>query len=583
MEYTKLLQRKGILTEEHVGYIQERLAEGKETEETILATMGVTPESLRSILSEYYELPTREISKNIRIKNDVLEYVGEDSARHYRMVPVEVKNSVLVVAVEDPEAPGMRDALNFITSNKGLPYSLEVVLPSDIDNGLLFYENIKGDVGEVLESYESDGITSLDEEISKVGSDELDALSEDAPVTKIVSTILRYAINGGASDIHIEPYEQTLVVRFRIDGDLAKSLELPKRIHPPVIARVKILAQLRLDEKRKPQDGRFSTRIDNRKIDFRVSMLPTSNGEKAVLRILDTFRGTRSFDEIGVTPHVADIIRRAIKKPHGIILMTGPTGSGKTTTLYAMLQEMDREKRNIVSLEDPVEYNIEGVSQSQIRPEIGYTFANGLRSILRQDPDIIMVGEIRDKETAQLAVQAALTGHLVLSTLHTNSALGVVTRLIDMGIDPYLIAPTLRVAIAQRLVQRICPGAGRPVERTGAVAQMIDEQFKDLPDEYRDRIPESDHFLLAEPTDECPTGKKGRVAILEAVEIDQDLQRIILDDADEAKMYEVARRKGFLTLKEDAIVRALNHEISYDEISIMSGEEIATEEIVPEV
>lgn len=575
MQYAPLLKERGYITDEHITYVQDRIRNEGIREEQGFLDLGMPADALRAVLSAYYELPTREVAPNVRTKNDVLQYIAEESAQHYRMVPLEVRDGTLIVGVEDPGMPGLRDALNFITANRGIPYALEVLLARDIDIALKFYENIKGDVGEALGAIDSD-VASLDEEVAKVGDNDIDALGEDAPVTKIVSTILRYAIDGRASDIHIEPYERTLIVRFRVDGELVRSLELPKRIHPPVIARVKILAQLRLDEKRKPQDGRFSVTIHNRKVDFRVSILPTSHGEKAVMRILDTLQGTRSFDEIGVTPHIAAIIRTALKRPHGIILLSGPTGSGKTTTLYAMLQELDRERKNVISLEDPVEYNIDGVSQSQVRPEIGYTFASGLRSILRQDPDIIMVGEIRDRETAQLAVQAALTGHLVLSTIHTNSAVGVVTRLIDMGVDPYLIAPTLRLAIAQRLVQRLCPTNARVIPRVGVAEEMLRKEFADLPPEFHSRIPAGGEFLQAQPSDDCPTGKKGRLAVLEALEVTDEIQKIILEGADEQRIYEAARRKGFTTLREDAMIHALKHDISYDEIGIMSGEDVAT-------
>src|SRR3989338_6065835 len=581
MQYAPLLKEHGYITDEHIAYVQGRIQNEGLTEEAVFLEIGVPADAMRGLLAQYYDLPTRAIDAQVRIKNDVLQYIAEESAKHYRMVPLDFVNGTLTVGVADPDMPGIRDALNFIASNRGVTYVLEVLLEQDLEHALKSYENIKGDVGEALGEIDTD-IASLDEEVAKVGDNEIDALSEDAPVTKIVSTILRYAIDGRASDIHVEPYESLLVVRFRVDGELVRSLELPKRIHPSVIARIKILAQLRLDEKRKPQDGRFSVKIHNRKVDFRVSVLPTSQGEKIVMRILDTMQGARTFAEIGITPHVAETIRKALKSPHGIILLSGPTGSGKTTTLYAMLQELDREKKNIISLEDPVEYNIEGISQSQVLPEIGYTFASGLRSLLRQDPDIIMVGEIRDRETAQLAVQAALTGHLVLSTIHTNSAIGVITRLIDMGVDPYLIAPTLRIAIAQRLVQRLVKDNAKPIARAGAMEMMIQKEFADLPPQYHSRIPQSDHLLQAMPSAASPTGKKGRIAMLEALDITEDIQKIILEGADEQRIYASARANGFTTLREDAIIHALNHDISYDEVEVMTGEELAASEEVPQ-
>jgi type IV pilus assembly protein PilB len=269
-----------------------------------------------------------------------------------------------------------------------------------------------------------------------------------------------------------------------------------------------------------------------------------------------------------------------VKQPYGIILISGPTGSGKSTTLYAMLSEVDRLGKNVISLEDPVEYKIEGVSQSQIRPEIGYTFASGLRTVLRQDPDVIMVGEIRDKETAQLAIQAALTGHLVLSTIHTNNSIGVIPRLIDMGVDPYLIAPTLILAMAQRLVKRICPNSGKPLPVKDSLKAMIDGEFASLPAEYRTRIPALDHVLRAESSPECPNGTRGRTAVMEVMEITDEIEQLILKNASEDEVYRAARKHGFMSMKEDAIIKALKHEIPFEEVNTLGG---AMLELDPEV
>jgi type II secretory ATPase GspE/PulE/Tfp pilus assembly ATPase PilB-like protein len=275
----------------------------------------------------------------------------------------------------------------------------------------------------------------------------------------------------------------------------------------------------------------------------------------------------RSLEDAGISPHLLKLVRRAIKEPYGIILISGPTGSGKSTTLYAMLAEVDRLKKNVLSLEDPVEYNIEGVSQSQVRPEIGYTFAHGLRAALRQDPDIIMVGEIRDKETAQLAIQAALTGHLVLSTIHTNNSIGVIPRLIDMGVDPYLIAPTLKLALAQRLARRINPGTGKEQPVAESTQMMMDDAFKSLSTKYHDRIPKNRTMVTPEPTPGCATGLKGRVAVMEALEINAEIEDLILHNASEDQIYQVARKHGFMSLKEDAIIKALDHVIPFEEMN----------------
>ena len=327
---------------------------------------------------------------------------------------------------------------------------------------------------------------------------------------------------------------------------------------------------MKLDEKRKPQDGRFSAKIDGRKIDFRVSTFPTYYGEKIVMRILDQEKGVQTLDKIGLSETNLGYIRDAIKRPYGMILISGPTGSGKTTTMYSMLGEIDKEGLNVLSLEDPIEYNIEGVSQSQVFADIGYTFATGLRTTLRQDPDVIMVGEIRDKETAGLAVQAALTGHLVLATIHTNDAVGVIPRLIDMEVDPYLIAPTLILTVAQRLVRTLYPGTGKAVPVEGSIKVMLEKQFGDLPPEYKKNLPPFDFVYEPEPTSECPTGTKGRIAVFEAFKMNKDIEKLILaGNSTETSIYECLRKKGMLIMKEDAILKALNKQIPFSEVDTL--------------
>jgi type II secretory ATPase GspE/PulE/Tfp pilus assembly ATPase PilB-like protein len=327
------------------------------------------------------------------------------------------------------------------------------------------------------------------------------------------------------------------------------------------------MSNMRLDEKRKPQDGRFSARLNDRKIDFRVSTFPTYFGEKVVIRILDQEKGVRKMEEIGLSSKNIEAIRRAIERPYGLVLITGPTGSGKSTTLYSMINELDREHKNVLSLEDPIEYNIGGMSQSQVRPEIGYTFASGLRTTLRQDPDIIMVGEIRDKETAQLAIQAALTGHLVLSTLHTNTAIGAIPRLIDMGVDPYLIAPTLILSIAQRLARGLCQDSAKAMPVEGFIKIMLDKQFEDLPLEFKKDLPFKKNMYEANPGPGCPSGMKGRVAIMEVLEVDEEIEKAILKNPTEQEIWKLARSKGMLTMKEDAIFKCFDKKIPFGEVN----------------
>lgn len=565
-----LLTQRGEVTEALARQIEERVrTEGVSLEAAILSE-GISADVVRNVFADYYEVPAHVLTENFSIAEETLKYIPEESAVHYKIAPLFVEDGVLVVAANDPENLQIREVLNFISTKFDLGYRFVFMLESEIKKAQVFYSNLKGEVTDALETLEGElnaEIATGLEEASPADKKAMEHIEEDAPVTKIVATILRYAVDGNASDIHIEPTEKKVIVRFRVDGELMTSLELPVNVHLAVVARVKILSSARLDERRKPQDGRFSATFDGRKIDFRVSILPTSHGEKVVMRILDTEQGVRSLDGVGVSPHILNTIRKAIKEPYGIILISGPTGSGKSTTLYAMLAEVDRKTKNVLSLEDPVEYDMEGVSQSQVRPEIGYTFANGLRAALRQDPDIIMVGEIRDKETAQLAIQAALTGHLVLSTIHTNNAIGVVPRLIDMGVDPYLIAPTLKLALAQRLAKRVCPGAGKEEPLGESTRRIMEESLKTLPPKYHSRFPNNKTMVRPEPTPSCATGLKGRVAIMEALEITDEIQSLILKNSTEDSVFQAARKQGFMTMQEDAIIKALEHTIPVEEMN----------------
>jgi len=588
MHPLQILTRDGLIASDEVVEIEKKIEEDGLPLESALLNAGVSADSVRKAFAEYYEVPSFAISEGFSLTEEVLAYIQEESAVHYRIVPLRVEEGILHVGANDPENLQVREVLNFVSSKHDLSYKLFYMLDSDVSLAQRFYENLKGEVTDALVTIKSE----LDAEIAAGADDtetqkkELEHIEEDAPVTKIVATTLRYAVDGGASDIHIEPTETKIVVRFRVDGELQTSLELPQNVHQAVVARVKILSSMRLDEKRKPQDGRFSATFDGRKIDFRVSILPTSHGEKVVMRILDNERGVRNLEGVGISGHLLETIRRVLKEPYGIILISGPTGSGKSTTLYSMLGEVDRLTKNVLSLEDPVEYNIAGVSQSQVRPEIGYTFADGLRAALRQDPDIIMVGEIRDKETAQLAIQAALTGHLVLSTIHTNNSIGVIPRLIDMGVDPYLIAPTLKLAIAQRLARRINEGTGIEEPVSKSTDRLMDEAFKTLPERYRDRIPKNRTIVSPEPTPGCATGLKGRVAVMEALVIDDEIQDLILHGASEDQIYQVARRNGFMSMKEDAVIKALQHKIPLEEMNafgtkVSSEADFEKDEILP--
>jgi len=570
MNLLEILVKKGIISDKDILIIEEESKDAGKSIEEVLISRGVSSSDILEARGEYYNVPTRELGKE-SISFEILKYIPEKSVRYYKIAPLGIIDGVLEVGFVDPDSLEARDAVQFISSKNNIPYKIFIISEEDFQKILTAYSGITSEVGEALTDLETELSSEeekLSEELSKVEKRTSGTkIIEDAPVTKIVATILRYAAEGRASDIHIEPMEEKVRVRFRVDGVMNTSLLLPLQVLNPVVARIKILAKLKLDEKRKPQDGRFSAHIDNRKIDFRVSTFPTYYGEKVVMRLLDSERGVPDINNMGMRPENLNLIKEAIKRPYGLILISGPTGSGKTTTLYSMLNAIDRETKNVLSLEDPVEYNISGMSQSQIRPEIGYTFANGLRTTLRQDPDIIMVGEIRDKETAGLAIQAALTGHLVLSTIHTNSSIGVIPRLIDMGVDPYLIAPTLILAMAQRLVKTVCPNSGKKIPVEGSIKARIDDIFRDLPDEYRKNIQIPEYVLGIESTSDCPNGTRGRTAVIEVLDIDSEMEEIILTKPSEVDIYRKARTKGMLMLKEDAILKAFKHEVPFEEIN----------------
>ena len=574
MQILKLLIEKKLISEQSASEITVEANGSQEALEELLIRRGIDADILLKTLGEYYHLPTRRLTSLDKVPSEVLRFIPEESARHYRLVPLEEKDGVLEVGVTDPDNLTALDALNFISSKNSLPYKLVLILEQDLLRVFKMYENLTEEVDDALTELESELTADMEESLKadedkKSGQEEM--IKEDAPVTRIVATLLRYAVDGHASDIHIEPVAEKVRVRFRVDGLLATSIELPSKVQSAIVARIKILASLRLDEKRKPQDGRFSATIDGRKIDFRVSTLPTYYGEKVVMRILDPDSDVRSLERIGISEYYLSLIREAVRQPYGIILISGPTGSGKSTTLYAMLSEVDRIGKNVISLEDPIEFKIEGVSQSQVRPEIGYTFASGLRTVLRQDPDVIMVGEIRDKETAQLAIQAALTGHLVLSTIHTNNAIGIVPRLIDMGVDPFLIAPTLILGMAQRLIKRICPDSGKEMPLKGSLQMMLDREFEGLPEAYRSRIPKAVNVLRAQPSKECPNGTRGRMAVMEVFNVDDELEQLILKGASEKEMYASVRKNGFMSMREDAIIKAMRHEVPFEEVNSLGG------------
>ena len=566
-----LLIAKGTITDAQAKGIRNQSREQGKNIEEVLIDGGVGEHDILESKSELLGIPTRTLD-GMRVGFDALRYIPEESARHYLMVPLGIQEEVLEVGMVNPENLEAREALQFISSSTNKSFKIFLISRSDLAAVLQEYRGLGGEVqkavGEFEAAQEKPAITlsrrdSDEEEMNEKG--ELN-ITEDAPVTKMVSVILRNAVEGNASDVHVEPSREQLRVRFRVDGVLYTSIVLPMKVHDAFVSRVKIMTNLKIDEHRKPQDGRFRAKINNRDIDFRVSTFPTYYGEKVVIRILDPNVGVKTFEELGLDGRNLEQVKNGLKRPYGMILITGPTGSGKSTTLYAMLNVLNDEKRNIVSLEDPIEYYLQGINQSQIRPEINYTFASGLRSILRQDPDVIMVGEIRDKETAQLAVHAALTGHLVLSTLHTNDAVGVIPRLVDMGVDPFLIPSTLVLAIGQRLVRTLCEESRKEIKVEGTVSDTLERELASFPSDARKDIDIPEKIYEAAPSKTCPKGTRGRIAVFEVLSMTEDLEKVIISEPTESTISKEAARQGMVTMRQDGIKKVFSGITGLDEL-----------------
>jgi type IV pilus assembly protein PilB len=506
------------------------------------------------------------------IESGLINLIPEEVAKKYGMMAFERKKNVVKIAMTDPRDTNALNALRFIAEKEKV--ELEVYLVSDelFSEFFSLYSGPSEIVKQAIESFKEDVVLEPEYDSKKKSVEKQREILKDAPVAKLVEVVISHAIEGRASDIHIEPMDKNYRVRFRVDGILHVSLIFPEEIGPAIISRIKILANLKIDEKRKPQDGRFRLVLNKKEIDFRVSTLPVIEGEKIVMRILDKAEGLASIQALGLMG-TADInMMNAIKETFGMILMTGPTGSGKSTTLYSLLKILNIEERNIITLEDPIEYNIEGLNQSQIKPEIGYTFASGLRTILRQDPNVIMVGEIRDKETAELAVHAALTGHLMFSTLHTNTAIGAIPRLIDMGIEPFLLSSSLRIVAAQRLVRRICEKCKEEISIPQSVRDHIRKSVADVSQEelkkYGVDLSKEISFYHGKGCDYCNgTGLKGRIAIFEAVPVNDAIRNIITESKGNDELIDKERQKmGLITIKQDGILKIIRGFTTIEEI-----------------
>ncbi|HDY73470.1 MAG TPA: type II/IV secretion system protein [Candidatus Jorgensenbacteria bacterium] len=566
--FDELVKRGVVDTNVAAKILKSAAASGKSAEEILYEERAAPEEAVAQVKSKLLSVPYKVMDPE-KVPDDVISLIPYDTSRTYRVVPFEKRDNMLVVGMLNPEDVQAQNALTFIAKQNQLGLGVYLTTPSVLHAVWRRYMPYKDEIQAAIKEFgavkEEQEITALEEGLQS---------SQDAPVIKIVASTLRQAVDIGASDIHIEPQRRRLRIRFRVDGKLHEVATLPVGLSHTIVSRVKVLARLRLDETRVPQDGRFRTIMFGRDIDFRVSTFPTPSGEKVAIRVLDSTTGVKSMDELGLRPYGFAPLQEGVEAPYGMILMTGPTGSGKTTTLYAIMNKLSSDEVNIISLEDPVEYFIEGVNQSQVMPEIGYSFASGLRQILRQDPDIIMVGEIRDKETAGLAVNAALTGHLILSTLHTNNAVGVIPRLIDLGVPSFLLPSALNIMVAQRLVAHLCPKCRTKEKPPQQIQNTIKQELQKLPDAVRSdvakRFSPPYEVYKPQPKNDCDVckgkGTIGRTAIFEVLRMTKELGNLITTGFTESALWEEATRQGMVTLRQDGIIKALEGDVLLEEI-----------------
>lgn len=545
-----ILIKWGIIDKEK---LQEALRIQKLTKKRlgeILVEKGfATEQQIAEALAQEYRLPFVSLKK-VEADEKLFKIFSYQMLKKYNVAPLKIENDYLVVATNDPLNLGVLQELRSISGYRIKPV---VATPQDIKD---FINKYFGPLYSAKEAIKE--IVVEKKEKKEESTKELEVAAQEAPIVKLVNSVIGEAIKQKASDVHFEPQRENMRIRFRIDGVLYEKMTIPKELQAAVISRIKIISGMDIAEKRKPQDGRMSISGEGKEYDIRVSTLPDIFGEKVVLRLLDKESIIRPLESLGMDERQLELIKFLIYQPYGMILVTGPTGSGKTTTLYSVLNILNDETRNIVTVEDPVEYELDGINQTAINVRAGYTFATAIRHILRQDPDVIMVGEIRDLETAEIAIQAALTGHLVLSTLHTNTSAGAITRLLDMNVEPFLISSSVIGVIAQRLVRRLCPFCKKEYEPP----QKVRERIKEL-------MPSVENFTLAKPggCEDCfNIGYLGRIGIFEMFKVDEEIRTLVLERATEQKIMEVAISKGTDTLQVSGLKKAIDKITSLEEV-----------------
>lgn len=562
----QLVQSSGLLSPPQIERLKrDNLLSGRSIETILSEDKILDDEKLAGLKSQVLKVPYQKVDLN-KVDPKLFQIVPEETARTYQVCPIYKEGNMLVVGMVSPDDLKAQEAMRFIARQAKVDLGVLLMSYQDWQSALRKYSPYRNEMENAVKAL---NLKTGD----SIGAQKIVELeggssgSEDAPVIRIVASTLREALQAKASDIHIEPQEHSLRIRFRVDGDLKEASSMPPELAQPIASRIKVLSNLKIDETRVPQDGRFRSRVSGREIDFRVATFPTPLGEKVEIRILDPSAGMKSFEQLGLSGRNLDIVKKGLERPYGMILVTGPTGSGKSTTLYALLQMLNDESSNIVSLEDPVEYFLAGVNQSQVRPEIGYDFASGLRQILRQDPDVIMVGEIRDVETAGLAVNAALTGHVVLSTLHTNNSAGVIPRLIDMKVEPFLLPSALSLMTAQRLVSRLCDSCKESTEASSQIQEIISKSLSNLPPDMVGDFKPPYRIYHGRGCDACRgRGITGRIAVFEIIQMTPEIEKIIIEGPTAQKIMSEGKRQGMLTLRQDGVLKALSGLVPIEEV-----------------
>lgn len=538
--------------------------------DVLLADKLISQEELIKLEAYILGIPFVDLEKE-KIADEVLKLIPEPIARSNNIVAFRKEGKNLEVAMLDPE--DLR-TIEFIKKTSDFKILPRLTTPDSIKNALQQYQRtLEAEFGDII-TKEAKGIKTIKDDAGLEKKDDLKKIAQELPVVRIVDTLLKHAILGRASDVHIEPTKKEVVVRYRIDGVLRDAMTLPKQASSGIVARIKVLSNLKLDEHRLPQDGRFKIEAEDYKYSVRVSILPVFDGEKIVMRLLSETAAAFTLEQLGLRDQALEHIEDNLRKPIGMILVTGPTGSGKTTTLYSMMEILNTPGVNISTVEDPIEYRMPRINQTQVNPKIGLTFANGLRALVRQDPDMIMVGEIRDEETASLAINAALTGHLVLSTLHTSSAAGAMPRLIDMKAEPFLISSTLNIVLAQRLVRKLCPDREKYTLKEAEIKKLkkycdVDKILDILQEEKlakKGQTLKSITFYRPKTTKACPDGYKGRIGIYEVLPVTETIKELIIKSVDSDQIQAQAQREGMRTMVEDGFVKAAQGITSIEEV-----------------